>query len=106
MKKTIAPFLLLTTSLLYFQACNPDCESVSANNISIVNDVVLQEGEILLKSIPVNLLKKRDVYVFMDGTPDPVKEIKLESRFVKTDQLQGRIAKLPEWALDATPILC
>ncbi len=102
MMRPLFLLLLLMSSQLTFQSCNPDCDSATINNISIASaDAILagRENQILLRSAPPNFLEGRQVFIDHPekGPPD---RLEVESFF--ETELQGLIVTIPEEAADVS----
>lgn len=93
MRTLFTTLSVLLLACFCFQACNPNCESISASNIAIDNSVLLkdQENQIFLRSVPTNFLLGRSVYIDEAGT---FNKKKVESIF--TNELGGLIATIPK----------
>ena len=92
MTKRFFPLLLLMATLVLFQACNPDCESLPASNITMPPGPFEEGTELAIVSNPANFMEGREIHLSLTS-PGNSTTFALQSRFEK--DLGAAIVELP-----------
>lgn len=100
MKNALLVLLSLVFAAGLFQACNPDCESLSSGVFTLEPEAVLPGTEVVLRSEPSDLLVGRRVVI--EDPSGNGKFIDVESNF--SQELDGVIARMPDEAFGDTRI--
>ena len=93
-------FFLTIPSFFLFFACNPNCDTVAATNISIEPAAVLPGSQVKIRSIPANYLQDRKVFIDESTSSNRKKEI--PAYF--SEEHGALVAQIPDDALGNIPV--